>query len=281
LKQRVVKGDFKPDNYQSERIFATAKDGSLVPISLVYRKDVFNRDGSNPLYLRGYGSYGDSFEPYFSISRLNLLDRGFVFAGTGIRGGSDMGEQWYKDGKLFNKKNTFTDFIACAEHLIENKYTNSNKLIASGGSAGGLLMGAVANMRPDLFSLIIADVPFVDVLNTMLDPSLSATVSEYDEWGNPQIKPYFDYIRSYCPYQNVKKQDYPPMLVLAGFHDPRVNYWEPAKWVAKLRANKTDNNLILLKTEMSSGHGGSSARTDYLREFAFRQAFMLDALNMD
>jgi len=240
---------------------------------------LFRKDGCNPVYLTAYGAYGDSFDPYFSSSRLSLLNRGIVYAIAHVRGGKEMGEYWYDQGKMLNKKNTFTDFIACAEHLKEINY--GDKLIIDGGSAGGLLVGVVTNMRPDLFFGVIADVPFVDILNSMLDPTFSAVVSEYEEWGNPNEEIYFNYIRSYSPYDNVILQDYPHILALAGFYDTRVNYWEPAKWLAKLRANKTNNNLLLLQTNMNAGHGGSSGRYDYLKEIALTYAFVLDILEIN
>ncbi len=276
LKKRYeVLGGYDPSQYQSERIFATSPDGVEVPISLVYKKGMV-KNGKNPLLLYGYGAYGASMDPYFSSSRLSLLDRGFIYAIAHVRGGSEMGRWWYEQGKLLHKKNTFIDFIACAEHLIAEKYTSPEYLVISGGSAGGLLMGAVTNMRPDLFKGVVADVPFVDVLNTMLDPSLPLTVIEYEEWGNPHEEEYYFYIKSYSPYDNVEAKDYPNILVTAGLNDARVSYWEPAKWVAKLRALKTDDNLLLLKTKMSAGHGGASGRYDYLKDVAFEYAFMLD-----
>ncbi|MDP8202582.1 MAG: S9 family peptidase [Candidatus Tenebribacter burtonii] len=279
LKQQEVLGDYNSEEYLSERIYTKAEDGSEIPISLLYKKDMFRKDGSNPIYLTAYGAYGDSFDPYFSSSRLSLLNRGIVYAIAHVRGGKEMGEYWYEQGKMLNKKNTFADFIACAEYLKKENY--ADKLIIDGGSAGGLLIGAVTNMRPDLFFGVIADVPFVDVLNSMLDPTLSAVVSEYQEWGNPNEEIYFNYIRSYSPYDNVIPQGYPHILALAGFYDTRVNYWEPAKWVAKLRANKINNNLLLLQTNMNAGHGGSSGRYDYLKEIALTYAFVLDILEIN
>jgi oligopeptidase B len=276
-KQTEVLGGYDPAQYQSERIFAKAPDGVLVPISLVYKKGMV-KDGSNPLYLYAYGSYGASRDPDFKSSRLSLLDRGFIFAVAHIRGGGEMGRPWYDDGKLLKKKNTFTDFIACAEHLIAEKYTSADRLVAMGGSAGGLLMGAVANLRPDLFKVIVAHVPFVDVINTMLDESIPLTVTEFEEWGNPKNKEYFDYMLSYSPYDNVEAKAYPNLLITAGLNDPRVQYWEPAKWTAKLRALKTDTNRLLLKTNMGAGHGGASGRYDALKETAFEYAFVLDVL---
>jgi oligopeptidase B len=274
LKQQEVLGNYNPSNYTSERVYAKATDGTMIPISLVYKKGL-EKNGNNPTYLYAYGSYGVNMDPYFSSARLSLLDRGFVFAIAHIRGGGDLGRKWYEDGKFLKKKNTFTDFINSAEHLINEKYTSKDKLVISGGSAGGLLMGAVTNMRPDLFKGVIADVPFVDVINTMMDPTLPLTVIEYDEWGDPNKKEYFDYMKSYSPYDNVKVSNYPNMLVTAGLNDPRVGYWEPAKFVAKLRTMKTDKNLLMLKTNMGAGHGGASGRYDYLKDTAFEYAFAL------
>lgn len=266
------------DQYVSERIFATSHDGTEVPISLVYKKGV-RKDGA-PMWLTGYGSYGASYDPYFSSSRVSLLDRGMIFAIAHIRGGGEMGRQWKEDGKFLKKKNTFKDFIACAEHLIAEGYTSSDKLAVQGGSAGGLLMGAVVNMRPELFEVVVADVPFVDVITTMLDESIPLTVIEWEEWGNPNEKKYYDYIKSYSPYDNVEEKDYPDMLITAGLNDPRVAYWEPAKWTAKLRDHKTDDNVLLLKTNMDAGHGGASGRYEYLKEIAFDYAFVLDQLGL-
>ena len=280
-KRQQIIGGYDPEKYYSVRIYAKAEDGTSIPISLLFKKDLYRKNEPNLLLLDAYGSYGDASDPYFSISRLSLLDRGFIYAIAHVRGGGEFGKEWHDQGKMLNKKNTFTDFIACAEYLISENYTDPEKLVIEGGSAGGLLVGAVTNMRPDLFKVVIADVPFVDVLNTMLDPTLSATVSEYDEWGNPNDKIYFNYIRSYCPYQNVQSKNYPNILVLAGFHDPRVNYWEPAKWTAKLRNHKTDNNLLLLKTDMSAGHGGASGRFDYYKEVAFKYAFIFDIFGIE
>jgi oligopeptidase B len=280
LKQYEVLGGYNPDEYLSERIFATADDGMKIPISLVYKKSLFKKDGSNPCYLRGYGSYGSSMEPTFYSNRLSLLDRGFVVAIAHVRGGSEMGRWWYEEGRLLNKRNTFTDFIACAQYLVDQKYTSPSGLVANGGSAGGLLMGAIANMRPDLFRIIVADVPFVDIVNTMLDPSIPLTVEEYTEWGNPHEEEYYNYMMSYSPYDNVKPQNYPNMLITAGLNDPRVQYWEPAKWTAKLRANNTDNNIIILKTNMEAGHMGASGRYDYLKDVAFEYAFIFDILGI-
>jgi oligopeptidase B len=279
-KQYEVLGGYDPSQYQQERIFATASDGTQIPISMVYRKGMV-RDGTNPLNLYGYGSYGISEDPWFSSNRLSLLDRGFIFAIAHIRGGGEMGRYWYDDGKLLKKKNTFTDFIACAEHLIAEKYTSKEKLVIEGGSAGGLLMGAVVNMRPDLFKAVNAGVPFVDVINTMLDESIPLTTIEFDEWGNPKIEEDYHYMRSYSPYDNAEAKAYPDMLITAGLNDPRVQYWEPAKWTAKLRAMKTDHNLLLLKTEMGSGHMGASGRYDFLKDIAFEYAFVLDRLGIN
>ncbi|MCB0547897.1 MAG: S9 family peptidase [Phaeodactylibacter sp.] len=275
LKQQEVIGDFKPDNYHSERLYATARDGIKIPISLVYRKG-FKKDGSQPLLLYGYGSYGHSMEPYFSSVRLSLLDRGFAFAIAHIRGGEEMGRHWYEDGKLLKKKNTFNDFIDCAEHLLNKQYTHRDRLFAMGGSAGGLLMGAVVNMRPGLWKGVVAAVPFVDVVTTMLDDSIPLTTGEYDEWGNPNDKTYYEYIKSYSPYDNVEAKDYPPMMVTTGLHDSQVQYWEPAKWVAKLRELKTDHNPLLLHTNMEAGHSGSSGRYRQYKETAMEYTFLLD-----
>jgi oligopeptidase B len=276
-KQYEVRGGYDASQYQSERVFATAPDGVEVPISLVYRRG-FERDGTSPLLLYGYGAYGHSIDPRFSSDRLSLLDRGFGFAIAHIRGGAEMGEEWHDHGKLLEKKNTFTDFTACAEHLIAEHYTASERLAIMGGSAGGLLMGAVLNARPELFHVAIAKVPFVDTINTMLDPTLPLTIGEYEEWGNPEEKQFYDYIRSYSPYDNVAPHEYPAMLVTAGLNDPRVSYWEPAKWVAKLRALKTDSNVLLLKTDMGSGHFGPSGRYQGIKEVAFDYAFLLSRI---
>jgi len=273
LKKRyAVLGGYDPALYTSERIFA-----GEVPISLVYRKGLA-LDGSSPLLLYGYGAYGIITEPSFSPERVSLLDRGVIFAMAHIRGSADMGRKWYDDGKLLHKKNSFTDFIACAEHLIASNYTSAERLAIIGGSAGGLLMGAVTNMRPDLFKAVVAHVPFVDVVNTMLDPTLPLTIAEYEEWGNPSEKAFYEYIKSYAPYENVGRRAYPNILVTAGLNDPRVPFWEPAKWVAKLRELKTDDNLLLLKTLMGAGHGGPSGRYQKLREKAFEFAFVLDRI---
>ena len=278
-KQQVVLGGYDPAQYQSERIYATAPDGVQIPISLVYKKG-FAKNGRGPALLYGYGAYGISIDPSFASDRLSLLDRGFVYAIAHIRGGGDLGKPWHEDGRLLKKRNTFTDFIAAAEYLIAQKYTSSDRLAIMGGSAGGLLMGAVTNLRPDLFAVVVATVPFVDSLNTMLDASLPLTVGEYEEWGNPNDKPYYDYMKSYAPYENVAAKAYPTMLVTAGLNDPRVSYWEPAKWAANLRALKTDHHLLLLKTNMGSGHFGASGRYEHLKETAFNYAFILNRLGI-
>lgn len=279
LKQQEVLGKFDSEDYHAERHFATADDGTKVPLSLVYKKGLV-KDGQNPALIYGYGSYGSSMDPWFRSDRLSLLDRGFVFAIAHIRGGQEMGRDWYEDGKLLKKKNTFTDFIDCAEYLIEAKLTNSEKLFAMGGSAGGLLMGAVYNMAPELFKGIIAGVPFVDVVTTMLDESIPLTTGEFDEWGNPKNKKYYEYMLSYSPYDNVEAKNYPAMLVTTGLHDSQVQYWEPAKWVAKLRDMKTDDNILLLHTNMDFGHGGASGRFERYKETALEYAFMLNLLGI-
>jgi oligopeptidase B len=275
MKQIEVLGGYNPALYESERVYATASDGTKIYMSIVYKKGM-TKNNNNSLILYGYGSYGASTDPAFSSLRLSLLDRGFIFALAHIRGGGEMGRLWYENGKLLRKKNTFTDFITCAEYLINSKYTSKDKLTIVGGSAGGLLVGAVVNMRPDLVKLAVARVPFVDVINSMLDESIPLTVFEFEEWGNPKDKEFFDYMLSYSPYDNVEAKDYPEILITAGLNDPRVHFWEPAKWCAKLRAIKTDNNLLLLKTNMGTGHGGASGRYDYLKEEAFVYAFILD-----
>ncbi|HZL57928.1 MAG TPA: S9 family peptidase [Bryobacteraceae bacterium] len=278
LKKRdAVLGGYDPDLYLCERVRAIAPDGARVPVSLAYRKST-PRDGSAPLYLYGYGAYGIVTEPAFSSERISLLDRGVIFGMAHIRGSGDLGRRWYDDGKVFGKKNTFTDFIACAECLISRKYTSPKRLAIAGGSAGGLLIGAVINMRPDLFHAAVAHVPFVDAVNTMLDPTLPLTITEYEEWGNPNEREFYEYIRSYAPYENVARRSYPNLLVTAGLNDPRVSYWEPAKWVAKLRDRKTDGNVLLLKTNMDAGHGGPSGRYEKLAEKAFEYAFVLERL---
>lgn len=273
--QEVLGGKFDKANYTSQRLWATARDGKKVAISMVHHKDT-KLAPETPILLYAYGSYGYTIDPNFSTSRLSLLDRGFVFAIAHVRGGQYLGRQWYEDGKLLHKKNTFTDFIDCGKFLIEQKYTSSDHLYAEGGSAGGLLMGAIVNMSPELFNGVIAAVPFVDVVTTMLDDSIPLTTGEYDEWGNPNEKDYYDYIKSYSPYDNVLAQEYPNMLVTTGLHDSQVQYFEPAKWVAKLREIKTDNNLLLMHTNMEAGHGGASGRFDVLKEIAREHAFLLD-----
>ena len=275
LKQQEVVGGHVPSDYHSERIWAKAADGVLVPISLVYQKSTFSKSGKNPVLLYAYGSYGYSMDAYFSSNRLSLLQRGFVFAIAHIRGGEDLGRAWYEDGKLLKKKNTFTDFIACAEHLVQQEYTSAAHLYAMGGSAGGLLMGAVINMRPDIFNGVIANVPFVDVVTTMLDESIPLTTGEFQEWGNPKEKEFYEYMLSYSPYDNVMAQNYPHLLVTSGLHDSQVQYWEPTKWVAKLRDQKTDPHTLLLFTNMEAGHGGASGRFNPLKEIALEYAFLL------
>ncbi|WP_233632676.1 S9 family peptidase [Parapedobacter sp. ISTM3] len=274
LKQQEVVGGYNVADYVTERLYAPAEDGTRVPISLVYKKGV-RKDGNAPLLLYGYGSYGATMDPSFSAARLSLLDRGFVYAIAHIRGGQEMGRQWYEDGKMLKKKNTFTDFIACGRFLVAERYTAPEHLYAMGGSAGGLLMGAVVNMAPDLWHGIVAQVPFVDVVNTMLDETIPLTTNEYDEWGNPNDEEAYLYMKSYSPYENIAAKNYPNILVTTGLHDSQVQYFEPAKWVAKLRAMKTDNNVLLLKTEMDFGHGGASGRFDYLKEMALEYAFLL------
>jgi oligopeptidase B len=275
LKRDEVGGGFDPADYQTDRLQAVARDGTRVPISIVYRKGT-PRDGSHPLLLYAYGSYGASMDASFSAYRISLLDRGFVYALAHVRGGQELGRQWYEDGKLLKKKNTFTDFIDCAEYLVREGYTRPERLYIQGGSAGGLLIGAVINMRPDLFHAAVAHVPFVDVVTTMLDDSIPLTTGEYDEWGNPNDKEYFDYMLSYSPYDNVAARDYPALLVTTGLHDSQVQYFEPAKWVARLRARRTDDDPLLMKTEMEAGHGGRSGRTKRYEEVAFSYAFLLD-----
>lgn len=275
LKQQEVVGGYDPNEYITDRLWATAKDSTKVPISLVYKKGL-QKDGKAPLLLYAYGSYGHSIDPTFSSTRLSLLNRGVTFAIAHIRGGQEMGREWYEDGKMFKKLNTFTDYIACAEFLIQDKYTSPAHLYAEGGSAGGLLMGTVLNMRPDLFHGAMAHVPFVDVVTTMLDESIPLTTGEFDEWGNPKNKDSYEYMMSYSPYDNVKAQDYPSILVTTGLHDSQVQYWEPAKWVAKLRDLKTDNNNLLLRTNMETGHGGTTGRFKVYEETAQEYAFLLD-----
>ncbi|RZS93604.1 S9 family peptidase [Aquimarina brevivitae] len=273
--QEVLDPNFSKDNYHSERVWATAKDGTKIPISLVYRKDL-QRDGTNPLLQYGYGSYGSTIDPYFSSVRLSLLDRGFIYAIAHIRGSEYLGREWYEQGKLLQKMNTFTDFIDCSKYLIAEKYTSNQHLYAMGGSAGGLLMGAVMNMAPELYNGVVAAVPFVDVVTTMLDESIPLTTGEYDEWGNPNESEYYFYMKQYSPYDQVKPQQYPNILITTGYHDSQVQYWEPAKWVAKLRELKTDTNLLLFHTNMDAGHGGASGRFDALKEVAEEYAFLLD-----
>ncbi|WP_210712715.1 S9 family peptidase [Pseudomonas sp. MWU349] len=278
LKETPVLGPFDPDAYVSQRLWATAADGTQVPISLVVRRDCLGQP--TPLYLYGYGAYGESLDPWFSHARLSLLDRGVAFAIAHVRGGGELGEAWYRAGKQEHKQNTFSDFIACAEHLIAQGLTSAQQLAISGGSAGGLLIGAVLNQRPELFKVAIAEVPFVDVLNTMLDPELPLTVTEYDEWGNPEDPEVYARIKAYAPYENVRAQAYPALLVIAGYNDSRVQYWEAAKWVARLRATKTDGNPLLLKTELGAGHGGMSGRYQGLRDVALEYAFILNILGL-
>ena len=273
LKQQEVLGGFKKDDYVTERLFATAGDGTKVPVSLIYKKG-FEKNGKAPMLLYGYGSYGISMDATFSSTRLSLLNRGFVFAIAHVRGGEEMGRSWYENGKLMNKMNTFKDFIACAESLINEKYSSPEHSYALGGSAGGLLMGAITNLRPDLWHGIIAQVPFVDVLTTMSDPTIPLTTNEYDEWGNPADKDAYFYMKSYSPYDNIEKKGYPNMLVMTGLHDSQVQYFEPAKWVAKLRELKTDNNKLFLHTDMAVGHGGASGRFKYLKDIALEYSFL-------
>ncbi len=280
LKQQEVIGGYDSSGYHSERIWAKAGDGVMVPISLVYKKELFSGDGKNPLLLYSYGSYGFSMDAYFSSTRLSLLDRGFVFAIGHIRGGEDLGRHWYENGKMLKKVNTFSDFIACAEHLIQKNYTSPTHLYAMGGSAGGLLMGAVINMRPDLFHGIVANVPFVDVVTTMLDESIPLTTGEFQEWGNPKDQEYYEYMLTYSPYDNVEAKDYPNLLVTSGLHDSQVQYWEPTKWVAKLRELKTDSNLLFLHTNMEAGHGGASGRFNSLKELALEYTFLFFLENL-
>ena len=275
LKQQEVVGGYDPLEYYSERIWAKAKDGVSIPVSLVYKKSLFEKNGQNPFLLYAYGSYGYSMDAYFSSSRLSLLDRGFVFAIAHIRGGEDLGRHWYEDGKLLNKKNTFSDFIACAEHVISSNYTTAEHLYAMGGSAGGLLMGTVINWQPELFHGVIANVPFVDVVTTMLDESIPLTTGEFQEWGNPKEEEYYHYMLSYSPYDNIEAKNYPNLLITSGLHDSQVQYWEPTKWAAKLRFLKTDQNLLLLHTNMEAGHGGASGRFNSLKELALEYAFLL------
>jgi len=273
LKQQEILGDYDKTNYTTERVFSTAKDGTKIPISIVYKNE-FKKDGNNPVLLYAYGSYGNSMEASFSSTRLSLLNRGFAYAIAHIRGGEEMGRKWYEDGKLMKKKNTFTDFIDSAEYLISHKFTSPKHLYIQGGSAGGLLMGTVINMKPELFNGVISQVPFVDVVNTMLDESIPLTTNEYDEWGNPNEKDAYFYMKSYSPYENIERKEYPNLLVTTGLHDSQVQYFEPAKWVAKLRDMKTDKNILLLKTDMDYGHGGASGRFDYLKDLALVYGFI-------
>ncbi|MBK8653305.1 MAG: S9 family peptidase [Haliscomenobacter sp.] len=275
LKQEEVLGGFDKANYHAERLHAVARDGAKIPLSVVYRTG-FRKDGTQPVLLYGYGSYGFSMEPYFSAARISLLDRGFAFAIAHVRGGEDLGRAWYEQGKLLHKKNTFYDFIDCAEYLLHHHYTSRNHLYAMGGSAGGLLIGAVVNMRPEIWKGVVAVVPFVDVVTTMLDQSIPLTTFEYDEWGDPRSKEYYDYMYSYSPYDNVEKKAYPAMLVITGLHDSQVQYWEPAKWVAKLRAYKTNDEPLLLFTNLDTGHSGASGRFERYRETALEYSFLLD-----
>ncbi|GGG38291.1 oligopeptidase B [Dokdonia pacifica] len=278
--QEVLGGKFKKENYIMERIWATARDGVKVPVSIIYHKDT-KKNGKAPLLQYAYGSYGSTIDPSFSSIRLSLLDRGFIYAIAHVRGGEYLGRQWYEDGKLLKKKNTFTDFIDVSKHLIENEYTSEKHLYASGGSAGGLLMGSVINMAPELYNGVIAAVPFVDVVTTMLDDSIPLTTGEYDEWGNPNVKEYYEYMKSYSPYDNAFAKAYPNIFVTTGYHDSQVQYWEPAKWVAKLREHNTSKNKILFYCDMDAGHGGASGRFEALKEIAKDYAFLLDLENID
>jgi oligopeptidase B len=275
VKQEEIPSGYDAAQYISERTYAPATDGTSVPMSLVYKKGL-EKSGNNPTLLYGYGSYGYSMDPSFNANIISLLDRGFVFAIGHSRGGSEMGRAWYENGKMLNKRNTFTDFIACAEHLIQEKYTCTEKLAIMGGSAGGLLVGACVTMRPDLFGAVVAQVPFVDVINTMSDPSIPLTTLEYDQWGNPDNKEYFDYMMSYSPYDNLRAADYPHILITTGLNDPRVAYWEPAKFTAKLRELKTNDKTVLLRTNFGAGHAGASGRYDHLKEIASDFAFIID-----
>jgi oligopeptidase B len=272
--QEVMDSTFSPDNYVSERVFVEVRDGVKVPVSLVYKKGV-KKDGTAPLLLYGYGSYGASMDAGFSSVRLSLLDRGFIYAIAHVRGGQEMGRQWYLDGKLLKKLNTFNDFIDCGKYLMKNKYTSQGHLYAMGGSAGGLLMGAIINMEPDMWNGVVAAVPFVDVISTMLDESIPLTTGEFDEWGNPKNEEYYNYIKSYSPYDNIEKKAYPNLLITTGYWDSQVQYWEPAKWIAKLRDYKTDDNLLMMKCNMEVGHGGASGRFKRFEEVAFEYAFFL------
>ncbi|PJR04866.1 S9 family peptidase [Avrilella dinanensis] len=275
LKEQEVLGDFNKDDYEEVRLWVNAQDGTKIPISIVYKKGI-KKNGKNPLLLYAYGSYGATMDPYFSSTRLSLLDRGFIYAIAHIRGGEELGREWYENGKLLKKKNTFTDFIDCSRFLIDEKYTSPEHLYAEGGSAGGLLMGAIINMAPELYNGVIAQVPFVDVVTTMLDDSIPLTTGEYDEWGNPNEKIYYDYMKSYSPYDNVTAQDYPNLYISTGFHDSQVQYWEPAKWIAKIRALRTNKKQLFLDTNMEAGHGGASGRFESLKELAKEFTFLLD-----
>ncbi len=279
VKQNEILGDFTPSNYETKRLWATANDGTKIPISIVHKKGI-KLNGKSPLLIYAYGAYGYSENPTFDPNRLSLLNRGFIYAIAHVRGGEEMGRKWYEMGKMLNKQNSLTDFIRCTEYLIEQGYTSPDRIIAQGGSAGGLLVGAVVNMRPNLYKGIVAEVPFVDVLTSMLDPNLPLTTGEYEEWGNPKDSALYHYIKSYSPYDQVKPQEYPSMLITSGYHDSQVQYFEPAKWAAKLRATKTDNNLLLLKIDMNSGHGGLSGRYEYLKEQAFTYAYMLNTVGI-
>jgi oligopeptidase B len=280
MKEQQVLGDFAKMDYQTERVMVTSRDGKRIPMSIVYRKDKFKKDGTSPGWIYSYGSYGSSMDASFSSSRISLLDRGFVYAVAHIRGGQEMGGEWYEDGKMLNKKNTFFDFIDCSRWLQDNNYVAKDKLFASGGSAGGLLIGAVANMAPELYRGLVAEVPFVDVVTTMMDESIPLTTFEWLEWGNPNIKEQYDYMLSYSPYDNVEEKEYPSLLVTTGLHDSQVQYWEPAKWVALLRTKKTDSNKLYLYTNMDAGHGGASGRFESLKEIALQYAFVLDILGI-
>lgn len=273
--QEILDPDFAPEKLVSERKFAKAADGTLIPLSIVYRKDKWNK-GHNPCLIYGYGSYGYSMDPYFSSVRLSLLNRGFVYVIAHVRGGQEMGRSWYEDGKLLKKKNTFTDFMDASSFLLANGYSHPRKLMAMGGSAGGLLMGAIINERPELYKAVSAQVPFVDVVTTMLDESIPLTTGEFDEWGNPKVKEFYDYMMTYSPYDNIKAQDYPAMLVTTGLHDSQVQYWEPAKWVARLREIKTNDAVLLLETNMKTGHSGASGRFERLRDTALIYSFLID-----
>lgn len=273
--QEIMDPNFSPDNYQSERLYVLARDGAKVPVSLVYKKGM-ERTGENPLLLYAYGSYGNSTDPYFSSVRLSLLDRGFIYAIAHVRGGQEMGRQWYEDGKLLKKMNTFNDFIDCGKYLVDEKYTANDHLYAYGGSAGGLLMGAIINLEPEMWNGVVAAVPFVDVVSTMLDESIPLTTGEFDEWGNPKVEEYYHYMKSYSPYDNIEKKDYPNLLITTGYWDSQVQYWEPAKWIAKLREYKTDDNLLLMRCNMEVGHGGASGRFKRYKEIAQMYAFFFD-----